>query len=230
MRVFVLTGAGISAESGVPTFRDANGLWEGHDVMQVATPEGFARDPELVHRFYNMRRAALKSVEPNDAHRALVRLEEALGDEFLLVTQNVDDLHDRAGSRRVVHMHGRLDQVRNGKGDILDWDGDLSVDTPCPHTQTSLRPHVVWFGEMPLHMERILGFLPTCTHFVAIGTSGQVYPAAGFAAEAFRTGAHTVEINTEASGGLFKEERVGPATVEVTRWVDEMLAELGAGA
>lgn len=229
MRVFVLTGAGISAESGVPTFRDADGLWEGHDVMEVATPEGFARNPELVQRFYNLRRAALKTVRPNAAHHALVRLEEALGDDFLLVTQNVDDLHDRAGSHRLLHMHGQLNKVRNGMGDILDWEGDIDPLSRCPITQTPLRPHVVWFGEMPLHMGEILSFLPTCTHFAAIGTSGLVYPAAGFAAEAFRSGAHTIEINKEASGGLFKEERVGLATVEVPRWVDDLLAEIELG-
>ncbi|PIE22941.1 MAG: NAD-dependent protein deacylase [Planctomycetota bacterium] len=228
MRLFILTGAGVSADSGVPTFRDADGLWEGHEVTDVATPEAFARNPELVHRFYNARRAALKTVKPNPAHEALARLEQAFGSDFLLVTQNIDDLHERAGSHRLLHMHGLLTQVRNEQDNVLDWDGDVSVDSRCPKTGTRLRPHVVWFGEVPLYMNQIIQYLPTCTHFAAIGTSGQVYPAAGFASEAFRCGAHTVLINAESTGGDFNEERIGPAAIEVPRWVDEMIAEYGS--
>lgn len=223
MRILVLTGAGISTESGLPTFRGKGGLWEGYSLEEVATPEAFARDPELVYRFYDMRRRALQEVQPNPAHLALYRLEQALGDDFLLVTQNVDDLHDRAGHRRLLHMHGRLDQARNELGRVLDWDGDLGSSDRCPETGTRLRPHVVWFGEMPLHMDEIFEFLGSCDLFCSIGTSGRVYPAAGFADAARKHGAHTVEINPEPTGGVFREVRPGPASVEVPRWVEDVL-------
>ena len=183
MRVVVLTGAGISAESGVPTFRDADGLWEGHAVEDVATPEAFDRDPDTVQRFYDARRRALASVEPNPAHRALARLEGALGDDLLLVTQNVDDLHERAGSQRLVHMHGELLRALCAScGAQPMWDADLIDAPPCPACGvTALRPDVVWFGEMPYEMGRIYQALERCDLFVSIGTSGAVYPAAGLA-------------------------------------------------
>lgn len=227
MRICVLTGAGISAESGVPTFRDSNGLWEGHDVQEVATPEGFARNPDLVYRFYNERRRALNSVEPNDAHRALARLEEALADDFLLVTQNVDDLHDRCGHERLLHMHGELRAARNERGQVLAWSEDFDATTLCPQTGSHLRPHVVWFGEMPLYMDEIERFVTSCDIFCAIGTSGQVYPAAGFSDLARSRGAHCIEINLEATGGVFHEVRTGKAGTVVTQWVDEILTQLG---
>lgn len=229
MRVCVLTGAGISAESGIPTFRDAGGLWEGHRVEDVATPEGFARDPDLVYRFYNERRAALCRVEPNAAHHALARLEAALDEDFLLVTQNVDDLHDRCGHRRLLHMHGLLLAARNEYGEALPWTTPLGADDRCPRTGTRLRPHIVWFGEMPLHMDEICAFLETCDVFCAIGTSGQVYPAAGFSSIARSAGAHCIEINVAASGGPFHEVRCGKAGEVVPAWVDACIAAAGRG-
>ncbi|MCB9917162.1 MAG: NAD-dependent deacylase [Planctomycetes bacterium] len=228
MRVCVLTGAGISAESGVPTFRDAGGLWEGHRVEDVATPEGFARDPVCVYRFYDERRKSLGTVEPNPAHHALAKLEAALGEDFLLVTQNIDDLHDRCGHVRLRHMHGELLAARNEYGDVLSWRGDLGESDRCPTTGTRLRPHVVWFGEMPLHMLEIEEFLSSCDVFCAIGTSGLVYPAAGFASIAFHSGAHCVEINLQATGGPFHEVRSGAAGTMVPAWVDELLTEIDA--
>lgn len=227
MRICVLTGAGISAESGVPTFRDADGLWEGHDVLEVATPEGFARQPDLVYRFYNERRRALNTVEPNAAHRALARLEAALGDDFLLVTQNVDDLHDRCGHERLLHMHGELRAARNEHGQAVPWTSDFDASTRCPETGTRLRPHVVWFGEMPLFIDQIEAFVTRCDVFCSIGTSGQVYPAAGFSELARHSGAHTIEINLEATGGVFDEVREGKAGTVVAQWVDEVLATRG---
>ncbi|HYH33845.1 MAG TPA: NAD-dependent deacylase [Nocardioides sp.] len=228
MRVLVLTGAGISAESGLPTFRDAAGLWEGHDPMQVATPEAYAADPDLVHRFYDERRAALGRVEPNAAHRALARLEERLGDDLLVVTQNVDDLHERAGSRNVVHMHGRLRAAWCTSCDAHhDWTGPLGDRPPCPTCgQRALRPDVVWFGEVPHGMEHIEESLWACDLFVSIGTSGLVYPAAAFVQYAAARGTDTLELNLDASdaSGDFAESRRGPATRLVPEWVDEVLA------
>jgi NAD-dependent deacetylase len=176
-RVVVLTGAGISAESGIKTFRAADGLWEEHRVEDVATPEGFARDPALVQAFYNARRRQLQGPEiaPNAAHQALARLEEALGDRFLLVTQNIDNLHERAGNRRVIHMHGELLKVRcSWSGQVLEWTGDVTAEDKCHCCQfpAPLRPHVVWFGEMPLDMDEIYSALAECDIFIAIGTSG----------------------------------------------------------
>src|SRR5471030_1657541 len=202
--VVVLTGSGISAESGIRTFRAADGLWEEHRVEDVATPEGFQRDPLLVQTFYNARRRQLQQpeIKPNAAHYALATLEEALGDHFLLVTQNIDNLHERAGSSRVLHMHGELLKVRcTQSGQILDWPGDLSVDDRCHCCQfpAPLRPHIVWFGEMPLGMDKIYDALARADFFVAIGTSGHVYPAAGFVHEARIGGACAVELNLEPS-------------------------------
>lgn len=228
MRVVVLTGAGISAESGLPTFRDADGLWEGHDPMVVATPESFASDPALVHRFYDERRAVLARVEPNDAHRALARLEERLGDDLLIVTQNVDDLHERAGSHRVLHMHGRLRSAWCIACDARHpWTEPLGDRPPCPRCgQAALRPDVVWFGEVPHGMDTIHEAVYACDVFASIGTSGVVYPAAALVHYALARGAHTVEINLDAgaAGSDFHESRRGPATRLVPEWVEELLA------
>lgn len=223
----MLTGAGISAESGVPTFRDAEGLWHGHRVEEVATPEAYERQPALVHRFYDQRRAALDSVEPNDAHRALARLEGELGDDLVLITQNIDDLHERGGSQRVLHMHGRLrSALCRGCARRFDWTGTLGDRPPCPHCgRRELRPDVVWFGELPYEMDRIHQALSRAGVFVSIGTSGAVHPAAGFVLYAAAQGARTVELNLEPSVGsrLFDENRHGPATHVVPAWVDELL-------
>ncbi|NYE19728.1 NAD-dependent deacylase [Microbacterium immunditiarum] len=228
MRIVVLTGAGISAESGVPTFRDAGGLWEGHRVEDVATPEAFERDPHTVQAFYDARRRAAASVEPNAAHCALARLEAALGDDVLVVTQNVDDLHERAGTRNLVHMHGELNRALCAVcGARPEWRADLIDRPPCPACGArALRPDVVWFGEMPYDLDRIERAVIACDVFVSIGTSGSVYPAAGYAALASAFGARTVELNLEATDGLmpFDVARTGPASVLVAEWVDEVLA------
>ena len=226
--IVVLTGAGISAESGLATFRGGDGLWENHRIEDVATPEGFARDPDLVHRFYNARRAQLATVRPNAAHLALAELERAWPGEFLLVTQNVDDLHDRAGSRNLIHMHGELNRIRCARcAQVCPWTGASGRETPCPGCgRRALRPHVVWFGEMPLELDRIGAALERCALFVAIGTSGNVYPAAGFVS-AVGPGAATLELNLEPSlaTDAFQEHRQGPAT----RLVPELARELLAG-
>jgi len=228
MRIVVLTGAGISAESGVPTFRGPDGLWEGHRIEDVATPEGFEADPGTVQAFYDARRRSLASVAPNAAHRALARLEGAIGDELLVVTQNVDDLHERAGSRRLVHMHGELRRsLCMGCGARPDWDGDL-IDRPaCPECgERMLRPDVVWFGEMPYELGRIEQAVVACDVFVSIGTSGEVYPAAGYVALAAAFGARTVELNLEPSDPAvpFDDARAGRAGELVSAWVDEVIA------
>jgi NAD-dependent deacetylase len=227
MRLVVLTGAGISAESGVPTFRDAGGLWEGHRVEDVATPQAFQRDPDTVQRFYDLRRHAVAQAEPNPAHDALVRLERALGDDLLVVTQNIDDLHERAGSRRVVHMHGDLlTALCNGCGARTPVAADLAERPPCPECgERMLRPDVVWFGEMPYELDVIDAALTACDAFVAVGTSGAVYPAAGFVMTAAAAGARTSELNLASSEitPLFDEVRHGPASVVVPDWVDDVL-------
>ncbi|MBI1753770.1 MAG: NAD-dependent protein deacylase [Acidobacteria bacterium] len=226
-RIVILTGAGISAESGLRTFRAADGLWENHRVEDVATPEAFQRNPGLVYRFYNERRRSLASVQPNAAHRALARLEEAWEGDFLLVTQNVDDLHDRAGSRNLLHMHGELLKAQClACGAEADWPGDMGQDSRCPACgRGPLRPRIVWFGEMPLEMDRIYRALDRCNLFLAIGTSGHVYPAAGFV-EAVSPAARTVELNLEPSlvASAFGEARTGGATELVPAFVDELLA------
>ena len=228
MNVVVLTGAGISAESGVPTFRDADGLWEGHRIEDVATPEAYEVRPGMVQQFYDDRRAALATVEPNPAHLALSRLEEVLGDDLLLVTQNIDDLHERGGSRRVLHMHGELlAALCRGCGKRCSWTGDLSDCPPCPGCGVcELRPDVVWFGEVPYEMDRIQRELMRADLFVSIGTSGAVYPAAGFVQLARACGAQTLELNLVPSEGtaFFNEARHGRAGELVPIWVDEMLA------
>lgn len=223
--IVVLTGAGISAESGVPTFRGPDGLWEGHRLEDVATPEAFARDPILVQRFYDARRAALARVEPNAAHLALAQLDRDWPGEMLVVTQNVDDLHERAGAARLVHMHGELNSALCDRcGAVQPWVRDLSGAEPhgCGGT---LRPDIVWFGEMPYHMERIDAALRLCDLFVSIGTSGAVYPAAGFVDLARHAGAMTLELNLDPSAGtaLFDSARHGPASVLVPDWVDSLL-------
>ena len=227
MRVVVLTGAGISAESGVPTFRDAGGLWKGHRVEDVATPEAYAAQPAVVHAFYDGRRAALAGVEPNAAHRALARLEDALGDGLLVVTQNVDDLHERAGSTRVEHMHGELQSAWCVACDARHrWTGPLLDGPACPSCgEAALRPDVVWFGEIPYRMPEIQAALAEADLFVSIGTSGAVYPAAGFVQMATACGASTLELNLEPSQGSasFDEARHGPAGLLVPAWVDDIL-------
>jgi NAD-dependent deacetylase len=231
MRVVVLTGAGISAESGIRTFRGADGLWEGHRIEDVASSEGFMRDPATVYRFYNERRRQLVSpaIAPNPAHAALARLEEHLSDDFLLVTQNIDDLHKRVGSRRVLPMHGELRKTRcDACHAVPDFDSDFDHATPCPACGHAgkLRPHVVWFGEMPLYMEEIYQALMNCDIFAAIGTSGHVYPAAGFVDLAARAGAQTVEINLERSAvhSAFDDAIYGPATETVPAWAAQIIS------
>jgi NAD-dependent deacetylase len=222
VNIVVLTGAGISAESGVPTFRAADGLWEGHRVEDVATPEGFERAPETVQRFYDARRAHLATVEPNPAHRALAELERDGRHEVLVVTQNVDDLHERAGSRNVLHMHGELLSAWclacDGR---FRWQAPLLDRPRCPGCgEQALRPDIVWFGEFPYHLDRIESALQRADLFVSIGTSGAVYPAAGFVSAARAYGAQTLELNLEPSHGtdLFHAARHGPAGTVVPTW------------
>ncbi len=225
--IVILTGAGVSAESGIDTFRSAGGLWEQHRVEDVATPEGFARDPDLVLGFYDMRRAAVQQAKPNEAHRALARLDAAWDGDLLLVTQNIDDLHERAGVADVLHMHGEhLNAWCTACDTRSRWTGPLITRPPCPECgESALRPDVVWFGEMPYQMERIYAALADCDLFVSIGTSGAVYPAAGFVREAKANGAATLELNLEPSQGShwFDETRLGPASELVPDWVSEML-------
>lgn len=225
-RIVILTGAGISAESGLETFRAEDGLWAQHRVEDVATPEGYARDPEAVIAFYNARRAQAAKAEPNAAHRALARLEEAFPGEVLVVTQNVDDLHERGGSRAVIHMHGSLKSALCATcGHRWEAPSVMKVGDACPRcTQPTARPDIVWFGEMPYQMEEIFDHLSEAEVFASIGTSGNVYPAAGFVSEARRAGAHTIEFNLERSviGNQFAEHRTGPASQTVARWVDEL--------
>ncbi len=224
--IVILTGAGISAESGLRTFRDADGLWENHRVEDVATPEAFRRDPALVQRFYNERRRSLATVQPNAAHLALARLECERPGEVFLVTQNVDDLHDRAGSRNLLHMHGELLKARClARGAVHAWPGDLDAASRCPAcARGGLRPHIVWFGELPLGLDRIYDAVERCDLFVAIGTSGHVYPAAGLV-QAVAPGARTVELNLAPSlvACAFQEVRAGFATDLVPAFVDELL-------
>lgn len=230
MKIVILTGAGVSAESGLGTFRDKGGVWTKYDLNEVATPEGFARDPQKVIDFYNMRRKNARGARPNAAHFALARLEAEYPHDVVLITQNVDALHEAAGSR-ALHMHGAHGVARCSDCDAR-WPAPLvmSLDDECPSCgETRTRPDVVWFGEIPLHLPEIAGHLRTADLFVAIGTSGTVYPAAGFVAEASAQGARTVEINLEPShvAGQFDEVILGPATETVPKWVDGIL--VGAG-
>jgi len=231
--IVILTGAGVSAESGIDTFRDAGGLWEKHRVEDVATPEAFARDPNLVLRFYDMRREAIQTKVPNAAHLALGRLDAAWRGGLLIVTQNVDDLHERGGARRVLHMHGEhLNAWCLACDRRPRWTGPLIDRPPCPACGSrALRPDVVWFGEIPYRMDEIWPRLQAADVFCAIGTSGVVYPAAGFGEVAASYGARTVELNmvrSEVAPG-FDDVRVGPATVLVPAWVEEILSSPAAG-
>jgi NAD-dependent deacetylase len=226
-RIVILTGAGISAESGLGTFRSEGGLWAQHRIEDVATPEGFARDPQKVVDFYNARRAQAASAHPNPGHAALADLEARFDGEVLLVTQNVDDLHEKAGSRDIIHMHGRLNGALCAACDHR-WPAPMimAAGDGCPACNApAARPDVVWFGEMPYEMERIYDALAVCDLFASIGTSGEVYPAAGFVAEARRSGAKTVEFNLEPSavGGLFDDIRIGSASDTMPLWVEEIL-------
>ena len=231
MRITVLTGAGISAESGIRTFRASDGLWEEHRIEDVATPEGFAHDPVLVHRFYNQRRAAAAGAQPNAAHLALARLSEFA--DLTLITQNVDDLHERGGSPRVIHMHGSL------QGALCAlchhrWTAPalMAPADHCPACRRpATRPDIVWFGEMPYHMEMIWEAVESADIFAAIGTSGQVYPAAALAQHAVRAGAHAVELNLTdtAASRDFAERIEGPASVVVPQWVERLRMAIGRG-
>jgi len=233
--IVVLTGAGVSAESGVPTFRAADGLWEGHRIEEVAAPEGFAREPALVNAFYDARRAHLGQVGPNAAHRALARLDAEWPGGLLLVTQNVDDLHERAGSKRLLHMHGELKSAWCTACDArVPWDGPMAGGPACPActATATLRPDIVWFGEMPYGLDAIYAALDDVDLFVSIGTSGAVYPASGFVHRARAAGARTLELNLQPSEGsyLFDESRLGPAGSLVPAWVDELLASKPSAA
>ncbi|MCG3725597.1 Sir2 family NAD+-dependent deacetylase [Vibrio cincinnatiensis] len=229
--IVVLTGAGISAESGIQTFRAQDGLWENHRIEEVATPEGFERDPELVQAFYNQRRRKLQSetIQPNAAHFALGELAQKLHGQVTIITQNIDNLHERGGSHNVIHMHGELLKARCSiSNQVIEQKDDLNTVDLChccqiPH---QLRPHIVWFGEMPLRMGEIYSALEQADLFISIGTSGVVYPAAGFVHDAKMHGAHTIEINLEPSAveSEFAEKRYGKASVEVPRLVQELLA------
>lgn len=227
-RIVVLTGAGLSAESGLSTFRDADGIWARYDYRDVATPEGFARNPGLVYEFYNQRRRDGMNVKPNAAHVALAKLEREYPGDVLIVTQNVDGLHEAAGSQNLIHMHGQLAHALCAACDARSpWVEDLLSDLACPSCALagSMRPDVVWFGEIPYEMERIGEALSACDLFISIGTSGNVYPAAGFVAAAREAGAHTVELNLEPSEGasLFAERVLGPASRVVPAYVDSLL-------
>jgi NAD-dependent deacetylase len=225
--IVVLTGAGISAESGLATFRGLDGLWEGHRIEDVCTPQALARDPDLVHDFYDARRARLAEVEPNAAHHALARLDREWAGELLIVTQNVDDLHERAGAERLLHMHGALNSALCATcGERTSWRGAMRPGTQCQVCAApAMRPDIVFFGEMPYEMERIEQALARADLFVSIGTSGAVYPAAGFVQTARHYGAQTLELNLEPSAGSyhFCACRIGPASELVPAWVEELL-------
>jgi len=225
--IVILTGAGISAESGLGTFRDEGGLWSQHRIEDVATPDGFARDPALVQEFYNARRVQAAGAQPNAAHMALARLQREHSGQVVIVTQNVDALHEAGGASDVIHMHGELAGALCATcGHRWTAPAEMSVGETCPscHNPTA-RPDVVWFGEIPYHMDQILDHLAQADVFAAIGTSGNVYPAAGFVEEALRVGAHTVELNLDPSAivSRFAETRFGPASETVPLWVEEVL-------
>lgn len=231
-RIVILTGAGLSAESGLATFRDTGGIWARYDYRDVATPEGFSKNPDLVHEFYNLRRRNLIDAEPNAAHFALARLEQEHAGDVLVVTQNIDNLHEAAGAKNLIHMHGEMFKAMcKSCGATHAWRDDLSVATLCPSCGKGggMRPDVVWFGELPYHMARIHDALSQADLFISIGTSGNVYPAAGFVADARQAGAHTVELNLEPSEGarLFAEVHHGPATRVVPDYVDRLLKARG---
>ncbi len=226
MKIVILTGAGVSAESGLGTFRDEDGLWTKYDLNEVATPEGFARNTDLVHSFYNARRGNCASAAPNAAHEALARLEKSQHD-ITLVTQNVDDLHERGGLDDVIHMHGELMQALCANCDHR-WPApdEMHTKDACPSCGTAAtRPDIVWFGEIPYHMDAIITAISQCDLFVAIGTSGDVYPAAGFVDMATEVGADTLEINLAPSSraSAFTDRLIGPATETVPAWVEGLL-------
>lgn len=226
--IVILTGAGLSAESGLETFRDKGGIWSKYDFRDVATPEGYRRNPALVLDFYNQRRRQNSHVEPNAAHRALARLESAYPGEVLIVTQNIDPLHEMAGTKNLLHMHGEIQKALcSDCGTRHRFDGDIDLDSVCRACARPgvLRPDVVWFGEMPYHMDVIFEALAKADLFISIGTSGTVYPAAGFVAEARRAGAHAVELNLEPSEGasLFHQAIHGKATEIVPPYVDTLI-------
>jgi NAD-dependent deacetylase len=231
--IVVLTGAGISKESGIDTFRDKDGLWSKYDIEEVATIEAFRRNPKKVLDFYNERRADFRSanIQPNAAHRALARLEQEWPGEVLVVTQNIDLLHEGGGSKNVLHMHGQAGKIRcMACDDLIESEMELFPDTVCAKCDAkgTLRPHVVWFGEMPLYMDEIMAALDRTGLFVSIGTSGTVYPAAGFVQHVRMGGVgHTVELNMEPSDGhsLFAERHYGPASQIVPQFVDRILKE-----
>ncbi|WP_261883087.1 Sir2 family NAD+-dependent deacetylase [Vibrio pelagius] len=230
--IVILTGAGISAESGIQTFRAQDGLWENHKIEDVATPEGFQRDPDLVQAFYNKRRKGLQSpdIEPNVAHKALGELEKRLDGKVTIITQNIDNLHERGGSDNVIHMHGELLKARCSESNqVIEHKSDIVTGELCHCCQipAQMRPHIVWFGEMPLRMGDIYSALEDADLFISIGTSGVVYPAAGFVHDAKMHGAHTIEINLEPSAveSEFVEKRYGKASIEVPKLVSELLYE-----
>ncbi|MDA0997659.1 MAG: NAD-dependent protein deacylase [Proteobacteria bacterium] len=232
--IVVLTGAGISKESGLATFRDADGIWATVRIKDVATPDAYRRDPKRVYEFYNARRQGLVggNIRPNAAHGALARLEREWPGGVLTVTQNIDDLHERAGAKNLIHMHGELLKIRcDVCGNVVAWRDDLGIEDACAACNTAgrMRPHVVWFGEMPFEMERIERAISAAGVFMSIGTSGNVYPAAGFVMLARQAGARTVELNLEPSEGatLFEEKIYGPASQVVPVYVERLLH--GAG-
>ncbi|WP_339770372.1 Sir2 family NAD+-dependent deacetylase [uncultured Paraglaciecola sp.] len=231
-KVVVLTGAGISAESGLRTFRDNNGLWEEHSIEDVATPEAFLRDPELVYRFYNLRRAQLQSNEviPNEAHHALAKFERVHKGTVLIITQNVDDLHERAGSQNVLHMHGELLRARcchSQRSFSMTGSFDGASRCTCCNPPQRIRPDIVWFGEMPFYMDEIEHAVADADVFISIGTSGNVYPAAGLVQGANYHGAHTVELNLQPSevNNDFKETHYGMASVIVAQYLTQNVKE-----
>ncbi|SFC35146.1 NAD-dependent deacylase [Tropicimonas isoalkanivorans] len=228
-KIVILTGAGISAESGLGTFRDAGGIWSQYDLAEVATPEGFARNPVLVHDFYNARRANARAASPNAAHLALARLQREWPGTVVVITQNIDDLHERAGQSRVIHMHGELAGALCAECGA-HWEAPLVMhaEDPCPECGTAAtRPDVVWFGEMPYDMDLIEQHLSSADLFASVGTSGQVFPAAGFVMQANAAGAETVELNLEPSelSGMFDARHEGPATQVVPEWVARLLSK-----
>ena len=231
--IVILTGAGISAESGLSTFRDKDGIWSRYRIEDVATPDAFARQPEKVHEFYNMRRKLHLSdaLAPNEAHKALARLEKEWKGSVLLVTQNVDHLHEQGGSEVLIHMHGEMAKIRCGSCEsVMEWWDDLAVTTPCPHcgTRGSLRPHIVWFGEQPMRLKEIFEALSKADLFLSIGTSGTVYPAAGFVdiiRDAGKPNVQCISFNLEEETGAHRFDRTisGPATETVPTFVDQLL-------
>ncbi len=230
-KILILTGAGLSAESGLGTFREENGIWSKFNFEEVATPEGYAADPKRCLDFYNMRRDLHQEATPNTAHKALARLEAEYPGEVVIVTQNIDSLHEAAGSHRIIHMHGQIDRVKcNDCGTTYDYPyGTIEVNSICPscNVQGQQRPDVVWFGEMPYDLDEIQKEIDSCFLFISIGTSGSVYPAAGFVNMARKAGAHTVELNLEPSDGAvqFHEAHQGKATEIVPRYVDKLMHE-----